>query len=226
MDYSKKEFYRRKITEKKLFLERTKVRNQEYEKIIACRTEAENALHDVQHYLQMLKVCSEIIRKENNDFKGRRIAYLNDMITECLHNFFPNEGFICNIAFEEKNRSNRAVLRLEDSSGFMRKPQMSEGKLCQYLISFAAVYSVVKSLGGSSIYVDEAFGVASTARLGDVGEILNKCVHDVMQIILVSHKADLYCEIQHREIVMHKDSISDSVIIDNITDYGEVREDG
>lgn len=110
MDYSKKEFYRRKITEKKLFLERTKVRNQEYEKIIACRTEAENALHDVQHYLQMLKVCSEIIRKENNDFKGRRIAYLNDMITECLHNFFPNEGFICNIAFEEKNRSNRAVL--------------------------------------------------------------------------------------------------------------------
>lgn len=71
MDYSKKEFYRRKITEKKLFLERTKVRNQEYEKIIACRTEAENALHDVQHYLQMLKVCSEIIRKENNDFKGK-----------------------------------------------------------------------------------------------------------------------------------------------------------
>ena len=225
MDYSKKEFYRRKITEKKLFLERTKVRNQEYEKIIACKTEAENALHDVQHYLQMLKVCSEIIRKENNDFKGRRIAYLNDMITECLHNFFPNQGFICNIAFEEKNRSNRAVLRLEDSSGFMRKPQMSEGKLCQYLISFAAVYSVVKSLGGSS-YVDEAFGVASTARLGDVGEMLNKCVHDGMQIILVSQKADLYCEIPHREIVMHKDSISDSVIIDNITDYGEVREDG
>ena len=168
MDYSKKEFYRRKITEKKLFLERTKVRNQEYEKIIACKTEAENALHDVQHYLQMLRVCS----------------------------------------------------------GFMRKPQMSEGKLCQYLISFAAVYSVVKSLGGSSIYVDEAFGVASTARLGDVGEMLNKCVHDGMQIILVSQKADLYCEIPHREIVMHKDSISDSVIIDNITDYGEVREDG
>ena len=225
MDYSKKEFFRRKITEKKLLLERTKVRNQEYEKILACKTEADNALANVQHYLQILNTCAEIVRKENNDFKGRRIAYLNDMITECLHDFFPNEGFVCNIAFEEKNRSSKAILRLEDSTGFMRKPQMSEGKLCQYLISFAAVYSVVKSLGGSSIYVDEAFGVASTTRLGDVGEMLNKCVKDGMQIILVSQKADLYCEIPHREIVMHKDSISDSVVIDNITDYGEVQRD-
>ena len=60
MDYSKKEFFRRKITEKKLLLERTKVRNQEYEKILACKTEADNALANVQHYLQILNTCAEI----------------------------------------------------------------------------------------------------------------------------------------------------------------------
>lgn len=219
-DYqSNKEYYRKKILEGKLRLERAKILNAEYDKIYARKTEIEGVLNSLLEYINLLNDTKDEVQKEDSDFKTRRIEYLNDIITERLSQFFPNDGLICKLAFDDKYKSSNATLRLEDANGFLRKPQISEGKLCQYLISFIASDSVVRSLGKNIIYIDEAFGVASTKKLEDVGRLIAQSVQDGIQIILVSQRSELYAEIPHREIVMHKDEILDQVVIDEIKDY-------
>lgn len=51
---------------------------------------------------------------------------------------------------------NYAQLILYDRDGNERMPFVQEGKMCQYLISFAAVKGVTTALGSDTMFIDEA----------------------------------------------------------------------
>lgn len=70
-----------------------------------------------------------------------------------------------------------------------------------------------------TMFIDEAFGAASADNTQKMGPIIQNIAENGIQVILVSQNSSLYENIPHREIYFHKDSITQSVVIDSITDY-------
>ena len=131
------------------------------------------------------------------------------------------QGFKAEITCDFKRGNNKASLRLIDRAGNVHLPYLSEGKLCQYLISFATTIGVVKGLNTQTVYVDEAFGVSSKANLPKIGEILQESINDGLQVILISQSSELYNSVSRREIHLENKgsgSIAD-VIVTSEDDY-------
>ncbi|NBH96596.1 hypothetical protein D7Y41_02625 [Anaerotruncus sp. 1XD22-93] len=214
-----REYYREKILEKKLQLERSKVMNQELLKLNAKKDAIQQVKDDLSAYVDLLFYLKRTVLAEDTAFRERRVEYLNNVITEELQKIFPHSGLQAKIAYNDKYSRTKATLRLVDSDGYSRKPKIAEGKLCQYLISFAAVNGVVRSLGYSNIYVDEAFGVSSPENLPRVGESLQQSIDSGMQIVLVSQNPALYESIPRQEIHLRHEPADGRTVIDNIAEY-------
>ena len=210
--------YDRKIVDKKLELERVRMRNKQIEQLRQKESDLQELLQEVQNYRDNLHTLNAIVHNEDNAFKERRIGYLNDEITENLLKIFPSKGFTARIDCDLKRGTGKASLRLIDKEGRVHIPYISEGKLCQYLISFAATIGAVKGLDTNTVYIDEAFGVASADNLPEIGEILQDSVSENLQIILISQNKSLYEEIPHRLIALEEDPMDGSVILKGITD--------
>ena len=176
-------------------------------------------LDDVENYVKNLNFLLRVVNIEETNFKKRRLGYLNQSITEALAEIFPNEQFIAKIDCDVVRGKNYAQLILYDRDGNERMPFVQEGKMCQYLISFAAVKGVTTALGSDTMFIDEAFGAASADNTQKMGPIIQNIAENGIQVILVSQNSSLYENIPHREIYCHKDSITQSVVIDSITDY-------
>lgn len=214
-----KEFLREKITQKRLALERSKVLNQELRKLNAKKADIEQVKDELEKYIAHLLYLKHVASAEEISFRDRRVKYLNDVITEEIQKVFPHSGMQARISYNDKYNKAKATLHLVDADGNPRKPRISEGKLCQYLISFAAVNGVVKSLGFRNIYVDEAFGVSSMDNLPRIGEILNQSIVDGMQIVLVSQNPALYEGIPRREIHLCPDTKNKRTTLGSVNDY-------
>ena len=176
-------------------------------------------LSDVESYVNNLNFLLKVVNVEETNFKERRLGYLNQSITEALAEIFPNEQFIAKIDCNVVRGKNYAQLILYDRDGNERMPFVQEGKMCQYLISFAAVKGVTTALGSETMFIDEAFGAASSDNTQKMGPIIKNIADSGIQVILVSQNSSLYENISHREICFHKDGNKQSVVIDNITDY-------
>ena len=226
------EFYKNKLIEKKVQLERSKLMNAERERIQQKLASVQELEREMKQHLESLKTLKTIVTKEDDEFKKRRINYLSDRITEVLATIFPEEQFEAEIVYDFKYGSDKAYLTLKDKNGKTRIPFISEGKLCQYLISFASTVSTVLGLGATEIFIDEAFGVSSSANLPKVGEIIKEYSENGLQFFIISQNSDLYNDIPRREIHFHKDIPSDDarfgeddvakigkVVIDKIVEY-------
>lgn len=213
-----RQFFAKKIEERKLFAARCKERNEIYNSLVQRRERLREILSDIKEYLKELELIKDSINREDVLFKNSRITFLNSIITNRIKELFPNEDLEAVIEYNDKNRNTKAVLYLIDGNGNKRIPKISEGKFLQYAIGYTAVDGVLRNLGKNIIYIDEAFSVASESNLANVGEILKNSVESGMQIILVSQKSELYQSISHREIRMQKDPKMKRVVIDEIVD--------
>ena len=213
------DYFNRKIIDKELRLEKAEKTNNTLKVLKAKHEQLDRWLNNANDYINYLKFFENITISEAKEFKKRRVEFLNDLITKELANFFPNEGFTANIVFEHKYGSNKAYLVLKDKDGNERRPYMSEGKLLQYLVSYSCVLGVVEGLGVSNVYIDEAFGVASEAKLTDLGELLDKTIEKGIQVILVSQRSTLYSNTPRREFLLSKDESTKSVVLDDVIDY-------
>lgn len=216
---NRKEWFRDKIVGKKMKLERSKVMNQELAKLQVRKEKVTEAVLELEQYLSTLSYFKKIALAEDVEFRDRRVEYLNELITEKLQDFFPYSDLRAKIAYNDKYNNTKAELRLIDTNGNVRKPAISEGKLCQYLINFAAVDGVVSSLGYNNIYIDEAFGVSSQDNLPRVGAMLKNSIDAGMQIILVSQNAELYSGIPRHELHLQIDAITQKGKLQKIVDY-------
>lgn len=214
-----KEWYRNQIVNKKLQLERLRERNKQIVALTAKKAKIDRLNSELETYLSDLAFFSCAANEENLAFRKRRLDYLNDLISERLKEFFPEDGFQSEVIYTTKYGKSKVDLRLIDSCGYRRKPSISEGKLCQYLISFAAIDGVVRSLGKNSIFIDEAFGVSSESNLPKLGTMLERSCATGMKLLIISQRSDLYSNVKHREIHLSRDVIENKVCLDSIEDY-------
>ena len=214
-----KRLYEIKLNNMRLDLERSKDANKQIEKLRNRESFVKLLLENIENYLNKIKFLKKVITVEETNFRKRRIEYINTNITEALLKIFPEENFTASVDCDIYRGKSYAQLVLRDPSGNERLPHIQEGKMCQYLISFAAVKGVTTALGSDVIYIDEAFGAASADNIQKMGPILNEIAKNGVQIILVSQNSSLYVNIPHREIRFHKEPIYKKVIIDEISDY-------
>lgn len=214
-----KRLYEIQLNNMRLDLERSKEANKQIKKLRSRESYAKLLMENIDNYLNKLKFLKKVIIVEETNFRERRIDYINTNITEALLKIFPEENFTASVDCDIYRGKSYAQLVLRDPSGNERLPHIQEGKMCQYLISFAAVKGVTTALGSDVIYIDEAFGAASSDNIQKMGPILNEIVESGVQIILVSQNSNLYSNVPHREIIFHKDPVQKKVIVDEISDY-------
>ena len=214
--YRNKEYIRKKITEKRLNLERVISSNKEYEKIKAEKIAGEEIVARLDKYLIDLNQLKDNVSLEDKEYRNRRIKFLSDQITDMLYRFFPDKGFEAKINFDDKRRVSNAGLKLIDKSGVERNPELSEGMLLQYLISYAAINAVLDSVDKHIIFIDEAFGVASQQNLPKIAEMLQQSCESGMQIILATQNPLLYNSIPHKVFQLELDPVEDKVMVGDV----------
>lgn len=220
MDYnrmlSNKHYFEKKLLENKLKLEQIAVSNKEFEQLSAEKVAGDEIATAVNLYINDLKDLLNNVNREDKDYRNRRIDFLNSEITKMLERFFPNKNLIANIVFDDKYKNSNAYLNLIDGEGDLRNPANTEGMLGQYLISFTAVTTVLKTMSKHIVFIDEAFGVASKNNLPKIADVLAKSCEDGMQIILSTQDPLLFNTIPHRVINLSLDPITDSVEVESI----------
>lgn len=193
-----------KIEEKKLIENR-------YEK------EKEN-LSNIQLYSNVLKQIELTTRNEYEEYKKRRIQFLDKTITENIFKIFPNDGFIANTVYETKRGKSNAYVTLIDKNGKIRIPKYSEGGLLKELIGFTASISLLECLGSNVFFFDEAFGMSSETNKAKLGNILTSYVKSGVQLFLVSQSSELYSNLPARCIYMERNSDTNSIVITDVED--------
>lgn len=214
---SNRMYYERKMNEAEIKLERAKISNEQSDKLRAELDVLLTLISDVKKHRNNLLLLQTAATKETNEFQNRRIEYLNDMISAALAEIFPDEGYVAKICCDF-SRKEVCELILYDSDGHESMPDISEGKLMQYLISFAAVSGITKGLGCSNLFIDEAFGVSDIDRLPELGKAIQKQVQSGMQVILISQNSALYAELPRHVINLHKDIDTKRVVVDSEED--------
>ena len=199
-------------------LEHVKSNNEHYRKLEENYKKLSELQSDYEDYVRLLKKLLLNLQTEYGEFRERRLAFLNESITDRLLKIFPERGFSAKIEYEDKRGKEMARLVLNDPLGRVRRPSMTEGDLCKYLICYAAIESVVTSLGRNIIYIDEAFGVASDVNKPKIGQLLQSSVENGMQIILVSQSKELYEEVKHREFQLEFHPETETAVLVGVVD--------
>lgn len=213
-----RDYYERRLYAMYADLEHAKINNTEREKLVDERNRLMELRDEFDQYRFDVKRLISAIETEDRQFKNRRIDYLNTLITESLADIFPDDDLKAHLHCDFY-RKNGVTLTLVDSDGNELIPDICSGKLQQYLISFAAVAGIASGLGVKSLYVDEAFGVAAPAILGELGKVIQKRAAQGMQIVMIAQNPGLYQDLPRREICLQRDPVSKNVIVANETDY-------
>lgn len=215
---SERDYFDRTLYSKYSALEHAKINNQQREQLLAERERVQNLLEDWEKYNFDTKRLISATEAEDREFKNRRIAYLNELITTSLNDIFPDDCLKAKLKCDF-NRKNEVSLLLYDADMEELEPDICSGKLQQYLISFTAVAGIALGLGVNNLYVDEAFGVAAPEILGEIGKIVQRYAEKGMQIVLISQNPGLYQDLPRHEIRLHRDPLTKSVEVVSETDY-------
>lgn len=210
--------YQRRIYNKVAELERAKATNAERNKIMLKKQELDKVCALMDRYIKDIKLLLTAVDTEDRNYKNQRIDFIDSLITDGLARIFPQDGLKAHLDCDF-NRKNEAVLYLTDNNNNELDPDICSGKLQQYLICFTAVIAIIRGLGITNLYVDEAFGVAAPDILGDLGQLLYEQVDDGMQVIIISQNPGLYQDIPRREIHLKRDSVTKSVSVIKQVDY-------
>lgn len=215
---AKRQMYDSLIYKKVADLERAKVNNEQRAKLVAERDELAELSKSYAEHIRNLDRLSAAIDREDNNFKTRRLDFVNQLITDSLTKLFPQEGLTAKVICDFK-RKNGALLQLLNKDGNVVHPDMCSGQLQQYVISFAAVTGIVQGLGIGNVFIDEAFGVAAPEILGDIGKIVEDFVNGGVRVVMIAQQPGLYQDIPHREIQLKKDPITGEISVVSTTDY-------
>lgn len=211
-------FFEQKLANKLVELERAKSNNGKLQELQTSLQKYKNLESELHEYRNDLSVLNTVVSVENKNFRNRRITHLNAVITDAIREIFPDRSYNAKIICDF-NRKDKAYLVLEDANGNVHLPEICEGKFLQYLISFSAIAGITHSLGGKSLFVDEAFGVGATDILPKVGETIQEKIDNGFQILLISQNAALYNSLPRHEIHLQYDPEEQAIGSVNEIDY-------
>lgn len=213
-----KRVYEQYLARERADLEQAKISNAKLEELQVEQKRVNTLIKDLSTYTASLSQLGVAASKESNEFKNKRIEFLNGVLTEALQQLFPDDGFQAKVSFDF-NRSDKAELELVDSAGHVHTASMCEGQLLQYAISFSAVSWILKALGKNVLFVDEAFGASDMDRLPMLGDIIAKLAESGMQVILIGQNPALYENVPRREFWLSKNLETNAVRLDKVEDW-------
>ena len=178
-------------------------RNARHEQLQAEYDSACAKYNKVDDFYKSLGYAQVAIDGEAARYKESRLNFLNDVITGALLQIFPKEGYRANVVIDRKRGKESVYLELIDKDGRVSTPAIGQGMLMQYVISYAAISSVNSALGGNSLFIDEAFGVAAVDRLQELGSLIESRSQDQL-VVLVAQNPALYEHLHVHKIVLEK----------------------
>lgn len=215
---AKRSLYDKNLFTKMRELERAKLVNEQVKHFSVLKDRLTSlALKVEKHRMDLTKLRAAVI-KEDNDFKNRRIEYLNAVITEALADIFPEEGVTAELLCDF-SRTDVVELILYDCLGHEYIPDICSGKLMQYLISFSAITGITLKLGKKNIFVDEAFGVASPDIMGKIGDVVQERIDSGLQLIMIAQNSAVYQDLPRHEIILQKDPVLAETCVITECDY-------
>lgn len=211
--------YNFELTNKKIKLEEYKRNNAELKDNINKLNKVNELMLKLREFINVMNLFYKVSAQEDINYKNRRINFLSNYIDKNLAVIFPEENFKSEIVCDFKYLTNKATLKLRDESNNVRIPEITEGKLCQELISFSSALGIVESLGKNKVYMDEAFAASSAENLAKVSSLLLRAVENGTQVILIEQTNNGYKDIPRREFKLYKDPMLKMVQIESVTDY-------
>lgn len=197
--------------------------NEKRNKYLALADKAKSNFHLSKSYVNLLKNILLSAKKQDNDYKLRRKAYIEDMIKSNLDFIFPQENIEVSLKIETERNKQKIKLKLkEEKDTAFRNPKNSSGGLAQQLISFSSSMGIINLLGKHKFFIDEAFGNGDPENKEKLSKLLESYSKD-NQIFMISQGDELYKNIPHREIKLEK--INNKVKCISIKDYGGVEDD-
>lgn len=213
-----KRSYEQLLARERADLEQAKLSNLRLEELKVELRKTNDLITALSNYTASLSQLGVAASRESNEFKNKRIEFLNGVLTEALQQLFPNEGFRAKISFDF-NRNDKAELQLVDSAGHVHTASMCEGQLLQYAISFVAVSWILRALGKNVLFIDEAFGASDMDRLPMLGDLIAKLAENGTQVILVGQNPALYENIPRREFWLTKSPETAAVSLERVIDW-------
>ncbi|MNN43030.1 hypothetical protein D3C81_1572460 [compost metagenome] len=192
--------YYKKLNE----LENAKTNNNKLEENIIKQSQINDNLIKARGYLTILQNIEEEARINGNRYKQNRVSRIELEIDSSIDYIFPDENLSSKIIVDEKGKG-KAKLVLLDERNKARNPRNTEGGLLKQLVSFTASHGISRMQGVNVLFVDEAFGNSSPENKAKVGTILNKCVEEGMQIILITQGGELYQDLSRKMIYLTKE---------------------
>lgn len=212
--------YDQRLMRANVELETQKLNNKKIDQYKEELSNCQTIYSKVYEYINALKLVESASIKEAKEYQTRKIESLNSTITEAISKIFPNRRVTAKLQCDF-SRTDKVSLVLYDENNDTFAPGISEGKLMQYLISVSAVEAITKSLNGSNIFIDEAFGVARVDHLEDLGDLLQGFINDGMQTVVIAQNSILYHNLPRHEIHLEEVHENDEryAIVAKIEDY-------
>ena len=196
---AKTHLYEQHIRSAHIELEKDKLNNAKIDQYKKQLEDLDAIYNRATEYINNLKLVDTAVVKEAHDYQTRRIDYLNSIITQSIERIFPQKNVRAELK-SDFSRTDKVTLMLYDDMGNEFPPFVCEGKLMQYLISVSAVAAITKSLSGTDIFIDEAFGVSRIDHLEDLGDLLQSFIDDGLQVTIISQNPALYGNLKRHEI--------------------------
>ncbi|MGL4949229.1 MAG: hypothetical protein ACRC5M_02515 [Anaeroplasmataceae bacterium] len=169
-----------------------------------------------------MNLMLERAKKEDNDFKDRRLKFIQDGIRGDMTRIFPNENTVPTLEYRTLRGKRKARLVLVDKYGKRRAPKNSASGLMKQLISFTGSISTGTLIGSNKFFIDEAFGASSVENKGKLGTIIGEFTDKGLQIILISQSGELYQDLDRREHLLVK--TGDMVKLIDVKDWSGLNE--
>lgn len=194
------------LVQKKESLKNTEENNKTYLEYKAKYNEYNDKIDTLNLYMKTLSLILDRAKIEDNNFKQRRLLFIEEMIKSNLDYIFPLDNLNPKLELKSYRGKNIASLKFVDKNGKTRSIANSASGLMKQLITFTGSMSVCKILGCNKIFIDEAFGASSPENKSKIGKIIDKFVNeDDIQVVLISQGVEIYQDIvPRREIHLEK----------------------
>lgn len=203
---------------KKSFIDIQKEYNRQYDDFKDDIDRSNYNIGKLEEYKNKLNSILNAVEKEDAEFKDRRLNYIKSIIESNLDFIFPEKEFSIKIVPKIIRGKAKSGLALFDKYGHELDPEENEGGLLQELLAFSSSLTIISLLGGTSFFIDEAFGASSMKNKPKLGNIINHYIDEGLQILLVSQSPSLYDFLDRREINLKLNEDTLTVEVDSIED--------
>ena len=211
--------YNRELTSTAIKIKEIEINNKNLIQLQTKRDAIEECIKQVNEQTNINKRLKKLINTESNNFRQRRIDFLEAYIEKVLSLVFPLRGYRVEISLDYKYGKQKASVVITDNEGYQINPAICEGGFFKQLIGYGASSSLTQSVSNGKMFLDEAFSAGSPENLIKVTELLKSLISELGQVFIVEQEHTVYKDLPRREIEIVYDDVSKKTVIESVKDY-------